>query len=188
MKSTMKNMVLSLTIITASMGAILAGVHQLTEEPIAEAELKAKTEALQQVLPQLDNDPLSTAKEITVTADTRPVTVYTATKDGDVSGYAVESWTMDGFSGEIRVMVGFDNSGVITGYQVLQHAETPGLGAKANDWFRDPTGSRSIIGSDTPLKVSKDGGQIDGITAATITSRAFLDAVNRARLAIEQNK
>lgn len=186
MKSTMKNMVLSLTLITAIMGAVLAAVHQLTEAPIAAAELKAKTEALQGVLPHFDNDPLSDGKTVVTEADGKGVTVYTASLSGEPAGYAVESWTNDGFSGEIRVMVGFDTSGEITGYKVLQHAETPGLGAKADEWFRDPTGHRSIIGTTEPLTVSKDGGQIDGITAATITSRAFLNAVNRARLAIQK--
>lgn len=185
MKSTIKNMVLSLTIITASMGAVLAYVHDLTEEQILMTELKAKTDALALVLPPFDNDVISTAEDVTVDGDTRPVTVYTATQGDKEIGHAVESWTMDGFSGEIRVMVGFDTSGTVTGYQVLQHAETPGLGAKANDWFRDETGARSIIGTDKPLKVSQDGGTVDGITAATITSRAFLDAVNRARKGIE---
>lgn len=178
MKSTMRNMLVSLTTIAAVVGGVLAGVNQLTMNPIAESKLKAKTEALGAVLPEFDNSPLSTAKEVTMDGEQAPVTVYTATKGSDVSGYAVESWTKDGFSGEIKVMVGFDIEGRVSGFQVIEHAETPGLGAKANDWFRDPTGHRSIIGTDHPLTVSKDGGEIDGITAATITSRAFLDAVN----------
>lgn len=186
MKSTMKNMVLSLTIIASAMGGLLAWVHELTKKPIAEASTRTKNEALASVLPAYDNDLSSTSHEVTVAGDTRPVTLYDATLEGTPVGTAVESWTMDGFSGEITVIVGFDNDGVVTGYRVLQHAETPGLGAKANEWFRDSIGSRSILGTTQPLTLSKEGGLIDGITAATITSRAFLGAINRAREAINQ--
>ena len=68
-------------------------------------------------------------------------------------------------------------------YSVLQHAETPGLGSKMQDWFRLEGTDRNVLGSDLsqgPLRVKKDGGTVDAITAATISSRAFLDAVNRA--------
>ena len=95
-------------------------------------------------------------------------------------GAAVES-TSDGFGGKLRVLVGFNPDGKILGYTILEHAETPGLGAKADNWFQ-ADGKGSIIGQtpSDPLIVSKDGGQIDAITASTITSRAFLKAVNNA--------
>lgn len=110
------------------------------------------------------------------------MTIFPLTLKGKEVGAAIESYSMAGFSGEISVMVGLGNDGTITGYEVLKQGETPGLGAKMNDWFRDPKGHRSVIGlkTSTPLTVAKDGGEIDGITAATISSRAFLDAVNRA--------
>lgn len=176
-------MLISLTVIAASMGAILAGVHRLTADPIADSLLNAKIEALKEVLSGFDNNPLATEEETTV--DGTLMRVYTATLNGVAIGKAVETRTIDGFSGEIVIMVGFDSVDVVTGYKILQHAETPGLGAKAEKWFSDTVGYRSIIGSKENLKVSKDGGTIDGITAATITSRAFLDAVNKARKAIE---
>lgn len=184
MKSTMTNMLLSLSLIAASMGAILAGVHQVTADPIAESMLKAKTEAISEVLPEYDNNPLSTAEDIE--EDGIRMRVYTATLDGITSGKAVETRTLDGFSGEISMIVGFGAEGEVTGYRILSHSETPGLGAKADKWFCDSAGNRSIIGSTGYLRVNKDGGDIDGITAATITSRAFLDAVNKARKAIEK--
>lgn len=180
------------------MGALLGVVHDATAEPIARAQELAKAEALESVLPPMDNGVAEDPIEITVAGDTRPVKLYPATDNGQPCGAAVESWTMDGFSGEITVMVGFDQEGAVSGFKVLQSAETPGLGAKADEWFRSEvvsdepaTGAtkknrRSIIGTKKELKVSKDGGQIDGITAATITSRAFLDAVNRARKAYNQ--
>ena len=96
---------------------------------------------------------------------------------------------MNGFSGEINIIYGFDQEGNVTGFEVVQQAETPGLGAKMNDWFRMPEGKRSIIGlnsANNNLTVSKDGGDVDAITAATITSRAFLDALTRADKAFRQ--
>ena len=87
-----------------------------------------------------------------------------------------------GFGGELKVLVGFDAEGKIYNYSLLAHAETPGLGSKAADWFKE--GNKGSIKGMSPgegeLKVSKDGGQVDAITASTITSRAFLKAVNKA--------
>lgn len=173
-------MALSLTGIAAVMGAALGIVHHYTEEPIAQAVEQARLDALSDVLPAGDALSIGDSEEITVPGDSRPVVVFPAYDGGEFVGAAVETWTMDGFSGEIDVMVGFVANGEVSGYRVLSHAETPGLGAKADDWFRP-----SIIGTDHELAVSKDGGEIDGITAATITSRAFLQAVNRARSAFE---
>lgn len=186
MKSSLKNMVIVLTSTAAIMGAVLALVHQATAEPVRQAEINAKNEALAMVLPEFDNDPSATQQELIIETESRPVQVYTGSTGGVVNGIAVESYTSDGFSGDIIVMVGFDTEGKLTGYKVLQHAETPGLGAKADDWFRDDTDSRSIIGSTSEIALKKDNGEIDGITAATITSRAFMDAVNRARKAFNQ--
>ena len=87
-----------------------------------------------------------------------------------------------GFGGELKVLVGFDAEGKIIDYSLLSHAETPGLGSKAADWFKK--GNKGDITGMNPgeasLTVSKDGGKVDAITASTITSRAFLNAVNIA--------
>ena len=111
---------------------------------------------------------------------------YTTEEAGDFTlyrsdrGTAVQSVT-GGFGGDLKVLVGFDSEGTILGYTLLEHAETPGLGAKADKWFQKD-GKGSIIGKSPaePLTVSKDGGQVNAITASTITSRAFLAAVNNA--------
>jgi electron transport complex protein RnfG len=88
-------------------------------------------------------------------------------------------------------MVGISNDGIISGYQVLKHAETPGLGSKMGLWFSNAEKpNQNVIGksmSAGSLSVSKDGGSIDAITAATISSRAFLDAVNRAYSTINES-
>ena len=87
-----------------------------------------------------------------------------------------------GFGGELRILVGFDAEGNVLDYSLLSHAETPGLGSKADTWFK--AGGKGDITGMNPgqasLTVSKDGGQVDAITASTITTRAFLSAVNAA--------
>lgn len=183
MKSTLTNMILSLGIITIVSAAILAGVQRLTAAPIADAERQARVEAVRSVCPDFDNDPIEARIEVVPDGETTPVAVYPATLGDKPAGAAVESYSPDGFSGEIKIMYGFDKDGNVTGYQVISHAETPGLGAKMGDWFHSPEGHRSVIGlnpATTNMTVSKDGGDIDAITAATITSRAFLDALRRA--------
>lgn len=182
LKSTLPNMLLSLTIICVSAGAILASVNEFTSKPIALSKAAALEKAVKEVTPAFDNNPIEESYKA-ITADGDSLLIYPATKDGKPVGVAVESNTMKGFSGEIRVIVGFDNEGKIINYSVLQHAETPGLGSKMQEWFRTDKNKQNVIGrslADGNLKVTKDGGDVDAITASTITSRAFLDAINRA--------
>ena len=187
MKSTLTNMVLSLGTITIVAAALLAGVYSVTKEPIEEANRQKTTEAIAAVLPE--GVEIAEGMQVAIPNEERTVTVYTASKDGQPAGAAVESYSLDGFSGEINIIYGFDAEGTVTGFEVIQQAETPGLGAKMNDWFRMTEGRRSIIGLNSTsnnLTVSKDGGDVDAITAATITSRAFLDALRRADAAFRQ--
>lgn len=175
-------MLLSLTIICLVAGAILAGVNQYTTGPIAASKAAALQNAIQQVVPEFDNNPTEDVY-MAATADGDSVKIYPATKDGKFVGVAVESNTKKGFSGEIKVIVGFDAAGELYNYSVLQHAETPGLGAKMQEWFRMDKNKQNVLGrtlADGELKVTKDGGDVDAITAATISSRAFLNAINRA--------
>jgi electron transport complex protein RnfG len=116
---------------------------------------------------------------------------FPAYNGNDLIGIAVKSYTKKGFSGLISIMAGIDKDGNFSGYEVLEHAETPGLGSKMEVWFNNPDKpSQYIIGKSpatTKFQVTKDGGDIDAITASTITSRAFLDALNRAYEAYEKN-
>lgn len=187
MKSTLVNMVLSLGIITIIAAAALAGVYTLTEEPIAQAKAQKQKDAIGQVLPGIDfnNNPADEAVEAAINGET--VTLFPARKDGQLVGAAVESHDNNGFSGLITVMYGFNTDGDITGYAVMQHAETPGLGSKMGEWFCDP--AHTIVGLNAKtsnLTVSKDGGDVDAITAATISSRAFLRALTLANQAFDQ--
>ena len=150
--STFPNMVMSLTCITLVAAAALAGVFLLTEAQIEQQKREAQD-----------------AARIAVLA-------------GHEDGVAIEAQA-DGFGGVIRLMVGFDKEGHILGYEVLEQQETPGLGTHIVEWFKnaDKPG-QNIIGREANghFKVSKDGGDVDAITAATISSRAFLSAVNDA--------
>lgn len=182
LKSTLPNMLLSLTIICLAAGAILAGVNQFTAAPIAASKAKALQEAIRKVVPEFDNNPTAEAY-MAVTGEGDSLKIYPATLQGKFVGAAVESHTKDGFSGEIKVIVGFDETGKLYNYSVLKHAETPGLGSKMEEWFRTDKNKQNVIGlqlAEGALKVTKDGGTVDAITAATISSRAFLHALNRA--------
>ncbi len=170
---------LSLTGFSVVAGALLGWVNSVTAEPIAQANAKALSDAIAVVIPGFDNNPAESPE--TVDVDGVTYKVYKATKGGEFIGAAVES-SANGFGGALTVLVGFDKDGNIIDYSLLSHAETPGLGSKAADWFKKG-GKGDITGKnpgEQPLVVSKDGGQIDAITASTITTRAFLLAVNNA--------
>ena len=172
-------MLLVLTGVTAISVALLAYVNELTKETIAQAKAKTLSDADRAVVPGFDNNP--NAEKKTQEVNGVEYSVYPATKEGKFIGAAVEAAAM-GCGGELKVLVGFDAEGKIIDYSLLSHVETPGLGSKAADWFKK--GAKGDITGKNPgeaaLTVSKDGGQIDAITASTITSRAFLLAVNNA--------
>lgn len=175
-------MLLSLTLICVITSGMLAATYMFTSGPIAESEALALKEAVKEVSPEFDNDPIADSFKFQ-TDDGYELLVYPALKNGQNTGAAVESSSKNGFSGLIRIIVGFDSEGKILNYSVLQHNETPGLGSKMQEWFRVDKNNQSIIGRSLAsgnLNVSKDGGDVDAITASTITSRAFLEAINRA--------
>jgi electron transport complex protein RnfG len=165
------------------MGGVLAFVNHLTEGPIADQKAKALADGIKKVM-VCDNLSVSATDTVRQHDAKGKEVIYIIyqTKDakGNKLGVAVES-TTGGFGGDLKVLVGFDPEGTILGYTLLEHSETPGLGAKADKWFQKD-GKGNIIGKSPaePLTVSKDGGQVDAITASTITSRAFLLAVNNA--------
>ena len=187
LESSLKNMALALTGFSVLAGGILGWVNGVTAEPIAQANAKILSDAIKVVVPEFNNNPAEESKVVEL--DGKSYKIYTATKDGQFVGAAVESSSM-GFGGDLKVLVGFDPEGKIVDYSVLAHAETPGLGSKAAEWFKK--GAKGDITGMNPgekeLVVSKDGGQVDAITASTITSRAFLLAVNKAYQAFINQK
>ncbi len=183
-ESTFINMVLVLFIVTLVASAALGGLYELTKEPIAAAKLAKKIKAIKQVVPDFDNNPSDDVYKVGMN-EKDTLEFYPAKKDGKLVGTAVKTFTTNGFSGYIWIMVGFKPDGSINNYSVLEHKETPGLGTKMADWFKDPAKEKaSILGKNpatSPFVVSKDNPKgIDAITAATISSRAFLEAVQTA--------
>lgn len=183
-------MVLVLVGVAVVIGAVLAWVNNITEQPIAEKAQQTLAAGIKEVMNSTDikvEDPDTVKMEIQGKESIFTIhNVYTT--DGAYLGSAVESTTM-GFGGDLKVLVGFNAEGTILGYTILQASETPGLGAKADKWFQKD-GKGNIIGkslANGDLKVNKDGGDVDAITASTITSRAFLKAVNQAYSAYQDN-
>lgn len=166
-------MAVVLTLISVVMGAALAYVNQVTKPTIEQVQKQALEDGIKKVLGGGD---VKVNEEKTLTdANGESVQVYYTDK-----GMAVKASDPKGFGGRLTVLVGLDYEGNILGYEVLETKETPGLGAKAQTWFQ-ADGKGNIIGKKAgDLSVSKDGGDVDAITASTITSRAFLRIVNNA--------
>lgn len=173
LESSFKNMVLSLVTICLVAGGALAGIYGLTKETIEIQKEQKLQAAILQVLPE--GCTIADAEII------KGMTVYKGYIDNQWVGTAVET-TENGFGGPVKIMVGFDADSKVINYQVLEHQETPGLGDKMGAWFKTDKGNQSILGkkANGAFQVSKDGGDIDAITAATISSRAFLNAINKA--------
>ena len=168
-------MLLVLTLISVIAAGALAYVNKITAGPIEENKARTLAEGINSVLGVSD----AQVQETTEVEDANGNTVVVYATD---KGVAVQAIDPNGFGGTLKVLVGFDEAGAIKGYTVLEHAETPGLGAKASFWFQKGE-KGDIIGKnpgEKELTVSKDGGDVDAITASTITSRAFLRAVNVA--------
>lgn len=188
LENSLKNMVLSLSVIALVVGALLGYVAYVTAEPIAAAATAAQTEAIKAVAPEFDT--VAEPQTVEDCGNGLPATVFAVSMGGQQVGNAVEVVTKKGFGGKVKVMIGFDMEGNITGYNVLDCSnETPGLGAKMPDWFQKGQ-KGDVIGMNPGQKavtVKKDGGDVDAITAATISSRAFCDAIALAWNSISGN-
>ncbi|MBR4157102.1 MAG: RnfABCDGE type electron transport complex subunit G [Bacteroidales bacterium] len=184
-KDTLINMFVALFVICIVSGGVLGVVYNATKEPIAAAETAKKTEAIKNVLPEFNE--LKETMVMSALEDTEIPFYLAYDADNNFIGAAVETFTNKGFSGNISLMVGILADGTLKNISVLQHAETPGLGSKMTEpTFKDQFNDKKADSFN--IKVKKDGGDVDAITAATISSRAFCDAVNRALLTFENNK
>lgn len=197
--SNFRNMAVVLTVICILAALLLSLFFDLTKQRIEASDAEKRASAIAEVLP---------FEGVRIeTVDDDSLTVHRAFIGDKEMGVAVETFSKKGFNGEINLIVGFDADNRIINYSVLNQKETPGLGTKMVDWFKPQTESKkslvetlfhfqvastarqsSVIGKSAadPLSVSKDGGTIDAITAATISSRAFLDAINRAFKAVNK--
>ena len=180
------NMVSTLFMVSAIAALALGGVYTVTKEPIALAKKKKLEAAIKTVLPNFDTLQM---EKIALGDGEDSLIFYTASKDKKIIGTAVKTYTMDGFMGKIELMVGFLEDGTINNTAVVSHKETPGLGDKMDvkkDKF--PLQFMGKNPANFKLEVTKDGGDVDAITAATISSRAFCDAVDRAYIAFKKEK
>jgi len=179
----MLKMVVVLTVISVAAGYLLAMTNKITRAPIASARLAEKLDAMKKVLPDYDNDPV--ANTCVVQADGKQWTFYVARKQGAFAGAAFEAASDQGYSGTIRILAGVLPDNSIKGLEVVEQAETPGLGSKITECaFRDQFPGKSLAG--TRWTVKKDGGDIDAITGATISPRAVLAAL-KTGLAVYTN-
>lgn len=172
LESSLTNMAVVLTVISVIAGGVLAYINKITQEPIAAINAKNLQDGIKKVILGEQGGELAVEEPV----ETDGFVLYKTDKGTAVK--AVEN----AFGGPLEVLVGFDAEGNILGYTILSTVETPGLGVKAATWFQK--GQKGDIIGKNPgqksLSVTKDGGEIDAITASTITSRAFLNAVNKA--------
>ena len=171
LRSSLTNMLVVLTVITIIAAGVLAAVNAVTAPQIEKINADNLAAGIKAVMCSEDI-------QVSEPWESAPFTIYDISDNsGNKLGKAVVT-TENGFGGPLKVLVGFNPEGDILGYTLLEHAETPGLGAKADVWFQD-----KIVGVNpgkSNFTVSKDGGDIDAITASTITSRAFLLAIQKA--------
>lgn len=177
------SMVLTLFLVTAISATALGYIFELTKDPIAKAERDFLYKQINVVVPGASDAEIKTISVMAIDGKTDKDSLYfyQVYKDDKLLGTAVKSYTNKGFSGYFEIIIGFDSEGKILDVNVLSHKETPGLGDKmskdVSDWNnqfkdQDPASYK--------LVVKKDGGDVDAITAATISSRAFCDAMQRA--------
>ncbi len=184
-KDTLLNMFVALFVICIVAGGVLGIVFNATKDPIAAAENAKRTAAIKNVLPDFKTLKTVNVKSAMEDAEIPFHLAYDA--DNNFIGAAVETFTNKGFSGNISLMVGILADGTVKNISVLQHAETPGLGSKMEEeTFKGQFNDKNPASFN--FSVKKDGGDVDAITAATISSRAFCDAVNRALSTFENNK
>ncbi|MCK4597972.1 RnfABCDGE type electron transport complex subunit G, partial [bacterium] len=177
MRSTAR-LIVALTITCLVSALALAAIHDLTEVPIQEQKRLATMRAIQEVLPPFDNDPVESTRQILLEDNEvgaqKELIVYLGIKEGEITGLAFPVFG-EGYAGLIHVMVGINLQGEVSGTKVLEHLETPGLGAKIEEAsFTDQFKGKSLDNSllvNGNLAVKKDGGDLDALTGATISPR-----------------
>ena len=183
--SSFTNMVATLVVITSVASFLLATVYNFTKEPIARAREAQRIGAISQVVPEFDR---LEVKRFQSYDGGDSLQFNFAYNEDKLVGIAVETYTTSGWSGLITAMVGFYPDGRIVDVVHLHHRETTGLGDKIekskSDWSNQ---FRGLDPRTTDLRVSKDGGEIDAITAATITARAYSEAIQRAFNTLQEN-
>lgn len=172
-------MVFSLSVITLVASAALGYVYEFTKEPIAAAQLAKKVRAISVVVPEYNNNPVEDMYLAPIPDSSDSLEIYPAYQNGELVAVAVRTFSPKGYSGNVWLMVGLTPDGSIFDISVLEHKETPGLGTKmADESFK--VQFRNKNPQSFNLKVKKDGGDVDALTGATITTRAFGEATHTA--------
>ena len=178
-QSTFITLVVTLSIVTLVASVSLGFVYQWTKEPIAQAQLNKQLKAIEYVMPGYDNNPVAEKYFVNTPDGKDSLEFYPAKSKGELIGVAVRTKSSKGYSGDVWLMVGFSMKGDIQNVFVIDHKETPGLGSKMSS----PNFVKQFLDKnpdEMKLKVRKDGGDIDAISGATISSRAFGEAIQRA--------
>lgn len=172
-------MVVVLFVITLAAGLSLGYVNDLTLEPKAKAKLAKMVKALYVVLPQYTNNPVQEVNRFKPEGARDSLEIYPAFKDSVFVGAAVTGASEKGYSGVVKLIVGFLPDGKIRNITVLGQKETPGLGTKmkSEKFLRQFRGKNP---STFNLNVAKDGGDVDALAGATISTRAFSEATQQA--------
>lgn len=185
-KSSFLNMVITLGAVTFFAAIALGFVYKATKMPIEKAAMEKQLKAIEAVISGYDNNPVTEKVKVAVPGSKDSLEFFPGTKNGELVGVAVKTSSSKGYSGDVWLMVGFKADGTIQNIIVTQHLETPGLGSK----MAQPPFVNQFIGKNPAqanLKVKKDGGEIDAISGATISSRAFSEAVRKAYETFEQS-
>jgi len=173
-------MIIALLVVGVVCTLLLATTNIFTRAPIAEAERQALMNALMQVLPEHQNDPIRDTRNITLDGDKKPTSFYfSRNKNNVINAIAWQVTAPDGYNGTINILMAVHPDGTINAIRVTGHKETPGLGdgiTKNQAWL-DLFGNKSL--SNTRWAVKKDGGDFDQFTGATITPRAVVKAVKK---------
>lgn len=175
-ESTFVNMVLSLVVISLAAGFSLGFINDITKGPKAKAKLERKIKALKLVLPAFTNNPVADMQLVKSEMAKDSVEIYPAYSESEWVGTAVIGSSEKGYSGLVKLMAGFKKDGTIQNIVVLEQKETPGLGTKMKE-ERFIRQYRDKHPETFDLTVKKDGGEVDALTGATISTRAFSEAV-----------
>ena len=178
-KSSFINLLLTLSIVTFVAALSLGYVYQWTKEPIAKAQMAKQLKAIESVVKGYDNNPVLETYNVATPDGKDSLEFFPAKKGGELIGVAIKTKSSKGYSGVIWIMVGFNLTGEIQNIFVIDHKETPGLGSK----MTTPSFVKQFLNKNPEqmkLKVKKDGGDVDAITGATISSRAYSEAIQLA--------
>ena len=187
-----------LAVFAAVGSGLISGVYEQTKEPIAAAERAAEAKQLLEIFPrdshdnELIDDGFAVGAEDPLLALRERGTGYRARRNNEVTGIILPATARDGYSGDIRLLVGIDRVGAVAGVRVLSHRETPGLGdkieLKKSDWVLSFDHKTLADPAPDRWAVIKDGGDFDAFTGATVTPRAVVAAVKSAMEYSQNNR